>query len=184
MAPLPLPRFRQAIPVVVALIAAGGADAACDPSRPPDTPTRNFEIRGATAVDRTTGLEWRRCSLGLTWTDGRCTGEAVHLGLEPARAAIRAEGGGWRLPTAQELDGILESGCVGPAINAEVFPDIGPAEADSDDWTYWSDTHYDLIPEMAWIFDFSTGITDVRSPGYALAVRPVRGEARPPLPRP
>ncbi len=170
------------LPIVFALLATGGADAACAPGRPLDTPPQRFEIRGETAVDRTTGLEWRRCSLGLRWSEGRCSGEAVHLGLEAARSAARAEGDGWRLPTAQELDGILETACTQPAIDPEVFPDVGPADADSGDWTYWSDTSYDLIPEMAWVFDFATGIVDVHSPGYAYAVRPVR-EARPPVSR-
>lgn len=164
--------------LAVALSAASPARAAgqqCDPARPLDTPTKNFEIKGATAIDSLTGLEWQRCAHGLTWSDGACTGTRKGFTLSEALAAAEAAGDGWRLPSAQEMDSILESACTGPAINLDVFPDVRPTADDSeDDWVFWSTTHYDIIPEMAYIFNFATGIADVRSPAFPLSVRLVR----------
>lgn len=164
--------------LAVALAATSPARAAgqrCDAARSLDTPTRNFEISGATAVDSQTGLEWQRCTLGLTWSDGVCTGIRKGYTLTEAQAAAEAAGDGWRLPSAQEMDSILESACTGPAINLDVFPDVRPTPDDSeDDWVYWSTTHFDIIPEMAYIFNFASGIADVRSPAFPLSVRLVR----------
>ena len=156
------------------------ASAGCDATRALDTPTANFTVQGATVIDKATGLEWRRCSHGLEWKGGACVGRPAPLPLAEAIKLGERTGDGWRLPTAQEMDSILESACTAPAINAEVFPDIHPSDADAeDDWVYWSATHYDIIPKMAYVFNYGNGITDVRSPGYPLSVRLVRGPAKP-----
>lgn len=157
------------------VLSVGPVAADCDPKRPLDTPTANFELRGATAIDRTTGLEWRRCTLGLEWVDGACRGSVRDLTLADAIAAAAAEKTGWRVPSAQEMDSILESACRAPAINTEVFPDVTVSEGDSESaWVYWSATRYDLIPTMAYVFDYAQGYSDARSVGYALSVRLVR----------
>src|SRR5690606_17368474 len=103
-----------------ALLATGPAFAACrnDEVRPP---TARYELRGATALDKTTRLDWQRCTLGQTWSEEKgCTGEVVGLTWDEARSL---ESDGWRVPTRFELLSLVSSTCT-PAVNATVFPGL------------------------------------------------------------
>jgi hypothetical protein len=78
----------------------------------------------------------------------------------------------WRLPTIEELDGIvdqMQAPCAvsGPCID----PTIGTAQADG----YWSATTFSVHAADAWLVDFSSG--DAAHGGKAIAffVRAVRG---------
>lgn len=159
----------------LAMAVAAPAEAACDGGRPLDNPTSAYRLQGATALDTRTGLEWQRCSLGMTWTGAGCTGQPAALTHDQAVAAAAALGRGWRMPTAPELDGLVEGACDTPAVNRTVFPDI-PAVAAEDElsWNYWSSTADDTMTEMVFVFDFRTGIADIHSKGFRLLVRPVR----------
>ncbi|MFO1118234.1 MAG: DUF1566 domain-containing protein [Beijerinckiaceae bacterium] len=173
-------RFRrilaQAIhPSLVFLAAlmlfAHGASAACsDP--------RRFVLDDDEARDTKTGLVWKRCSLGLVWLDrDGCRGEIAQAKLEAARAAAAKEGGGWRLPSADELLTLVMRGCGEPAIEAAAFPDV-PLDVGGEGSLYWTSTPAGMLG-MTITIDFRDGTYDMHSPGLGYYVRLVKGEARP-----
>jgi hypothetical protein len=108
------------------------------------TPTGRFTDHGnGTVTDNRTGLRWQRCPLGYTFdgngtpltADDRCTATsaATFTWQQALLAAVALNQGGgyagftdWRLPNIKELASIVESRCVGPAINQTVFPDTPP----------------------------------------------------------
>ena len=56
-------------------------------------PAGHFVVDGAEFTDTTTGLVWRRCSHGASWSaDGRCTGAVVPMSYAEAVAVARAAG--------------------------------------------------------------------------------------------
>lgn len=88
-------------------------------------------------TDSKTGLIWRRCSEGQTWSGSICTGTAATYTHEQALAQAKAQTGtaGWRLPNVKELASIADSTRVSPAIDPAAFP------ATPSNW-YWSSTPY------------------------------------------
>lgn len=60
--------------------------------------------------DPATGLIWMRCSLGQTWENGTCTGEADTFNwIDAVNSAGIADGKVWRLPTTKELLTIINT---------------------------------------------------------------------------
>lgn len=104
----------------------------CKPeSIPAATPTADFvDNRDGTVTHKRTGLAWMRCSLGQSWDGKSCAGEAkkyVWKKALQAAADFNAAGGyaghaDWRLPNIKELDSIVETQCIDPSINLEMFP--------------------------------------------------------------
>lgn len=98
----------------------------------PSIPTnQRFTLNGPEATDKTTGLTWSRCSVGQKWDGTTCAGSATTVSREEAGNLVKKMNG-WRLPTTEELNGLLERSCVDPAIDAVAFPST------PSDW-YWSD---------------------------------------------
>jgi len=105
----------------------------CNDKRPPSAPEQRFrDNRDGSVTDQHTGLRWSRCSLGQTWQDGTCQGEA--RALPYAIVSLLAEQG-WRLPTLGELSSLVELRCAKPAINTRVFPATAAA-------VYWTTTRF------------------------------------------
>ena len=77
-------------------------------------------------VDLRFGVEWLRCTVGQVWDGTGCIGEAVRLDHEQVKTAIGQAneqlGEGWRLPTRDELEGLVCETCGRPMIDAEMFP--------------------------------------------------------------
>ncbi len=91
----------------------------------PTTPTADFTDNGdGTVTHKTTGLTWKRCAEGQTWTGSNCTGTAATYTYDQAAALTSSFAGksDWRLPTIAELGTIVERSSVNPAINTTVFP--------------------------------------------------------------
>ena len=107
-------------------------------------PEQFLDNGDGTITDASTGLMWMRCSLGQTYTEGRCSGSARSFswsgGLTAANSLNSAGGhagyANWRVPNIKELSSIVEYQCHSPAIDLAIFPDT-PAE------TYWSSTPVD-----------------------------------------
>ena len=95
-----------------------------------------------------TGLVWARCSLGQSW-DGtrRCVGP---VSLVTYYEAQRCIGGGWRLPTRDELKSIVEPRSF-ITINPLEFPNIDPKHA-----VYW--TGEEVGRGDAWSYGFKRGV--------------------------
>ncbi len=122
----------------------------------PSTPTSQFTRYGdGTVTDNKTGLMWKICHQGETWNDTSqtCEGQAILYDWEGALSQVRDNNnrGGfaghtdWRLPNIKELRSLIETSCVGPNINQEIFPTTNahyrsyisssPAFSTNDIWT-------------------------------------------------
>ena len=86
----------------------------------------NFMVRDHLIVDLRLGVEWLRCTVGKIWNGTTCVGEAVRLNHDQIRIAIEQAseqlGEGWRLPTLNELEGIVCHKCGRPMIDQDIFP--------------------------------------------------------------
>lgn len=135
--------------------------------------SRFADNRDGTVTDRASGLQWKRCSEGQTWSGGTCTGTAGgftwQAALQRADAATDAGRSDWRLPNLQELLSIVEEACYAPAIDLAVFPGaISATEAwSSSPLAYWAD--------YAWHVDFYNGHDFYSLKNYDGQVLLVRG---------
>lgn len=129
-----------------------------------------FVPNGAEVTDTMTGLVWRRCSEGQTWTGSTCSGDATlttwRRALDAARGAA-ADGTAWRLPNIKELNSLVDDTRSLPAINAEVFPQT-PASV------YWSSSHVVGSEQFVRYVDFYAGQSRSRQKNERSAVRLVR----------
>jgi hypothetical protein len=129
----------------LAVLASGSAAAACrgGEERPP---LARYELRGPTALDKRTRLEWQRCGVGQDWSqDKGCEGEVIGLTWEEAGSLARD---GWRLPTRFELYSLVSSTC-SPALNGTVFPGmVAPF------LLYWTSTK---SRRGVWMINFKSG---------------------------
>ena len=119
-------------PLLVALLAgpAQGADSqvAADWSLSAD---------GAYVLDQRAGLAWPRCVEGMQWNGKTCTGQPLLLDRAEATALAserwKAEGVGWRIPRAAELQRLVDKSLSPPGLNPILFP-AAPGQ-----W-HWSST--------------------------------------------
>jgi hypothetical protein len=109
-----------------------------------------YVIRGAEVYDSQTKLTWSRCSVGQEWKDAHCTGAINNFSFE---AAQKQAGGGWRIPTKEELVTLIDTGRKNfPAVDTAAFPDMDPGHR----W-YWTSTPNGNT--IAWYIDFTDGYT-------------------------
>jgi len=101
----------------------------------------------------------------LEWSTTLCDGKYVNYA--DAEKAAEALGEGWRLPTRQELESILDLSRHDPAIDTSIFPDT------KSDW-YWSSTPTAWNPSAVWIVYFYYGLVNDSLRGYNACVRAVR----------
>ncbi len=150
----------------MALFLSGGVALAA-----PTTPTSDFTDNGdGTVTHKITGLTWKRCSEGKTWSGGTCTGTATNYSGYAATgfSATFAGKSDWRWPTVRELQSITEVEAASPSINTTVFPN---AEA----MFFWSSTEVVGNSANAYYVVFSTGATGAVSKQGNFNVRLVRG---------
>ena len=132
-----------------------------------------LEHDNGTVTDTRTGLMWRRCSLGMTWDAGRCTGDRGTYPWDRAAAAIElvhAEGGlsghtDWRLPTLVELMTLVQEGS--GLRHKEAFPGVSPSH-------HWSATPWNTELRRYWNVHLGDGIGYWDEAAILRAVLPVR----------
>jgi hypothetical protein len=159
--------------VIMACCNSNIAFGACEKNQTPSTPTSRFTLKEGEAFDKKTNLPWNRCSVGTTWKNGKCVGTVEFMSLSEAKKYAHQLGGGWRIPTVDELYGIVEHSCNKPFINSEVFPgvkDFGEGAP------YWSATTIKEMPFFIYYIDFFYGGADGHTKDFSLAVRLVRGQ--------
>jgi hypothetical protein len=113
---------------------------------------------GETVLDTLTGLEWQR-----TWSESPGPGY-WQPAADYCEDLVWAGRGDWRLPTLQELAGLVHQGRSAPAIDPAAFPGTPPT-------TFWTSSR-----ASSWEYytvDFQHGVTLIT--GRAEAVRCVRG---------
>jgi len=157
------------------LAATAQAAQTCDARLPLAAPDSRYQQAGATVLDKTTGLVWLRCPLGMSWVGNNCTGTRTQYtwqqALQQADTSTAAGYSDWRLPNVRELASLLESACFNPAINLRVFPNT-PNDP------FWSSSPYVGHASYAWVVFFNSGIVGYSFRYYnggSLAVRLVRG---------
>lgn len=136
------------------------------------TPTTNFvDNADGTITDSKRGLMWMRCSLGQTWQNAACVGDASVLtwqqALVSAHGYVYANQQGWRVPNIKELASITEGQCVRPAINVEIFPNT-PAD------DFWTSTPSVTDPKRAWVIAFFNSSNSLKEKNLFVYTRLVR----------
>jgi len=159
---------------VAAAVIAGAALATTAPRAAEGcAPAGHFVVAGAEFTDTTTGLVWRRCGHGASWSaDGRCIGVVEPVSYAEAIAVARAAGPPWRLPTADELVALLDDACRDPAADPAVMPDV-LLDSSGEPSFYWTTTEAGFEDMMVTI-DFRHGFADMHSKGMTYFVRLVR----------
>lgn len=127
---------------------------------------------GQEVKDSKNGLVWRRWSEGQANRSNPATAEVLSFTYDAAiehaaKEAVRT-GQSWRLPTIEELAGLIDHGHANPCINRKFFPDT-PAK-----W-YWTASKDRGNTQNAWSVGFGHGSTNYVSKSNPLAVRLIRG---------
>lgn len=108
----------------------------------------------------------------MTLKRNQCKGTAKLLTLVDAEKHAQQLKEGWRLPTINELMGLVEERCKNPSINSEIFP--GVIELYEGKAKYWSRTPFEEVPTLFHNVDFIDGGIDANSRGIMMGVRLVR----------
>lgn len=126
-------------------------------------PAPRFSARDETALDRLTGLDWRRAA-GLAPEEGVTWHEAL-----AAVARLNNENdAGWRLPNINELESLVDCDAANPAL-----PSNHPFAQVRD--VYWSSTTSLYEPDWAWALYLDKGAVGVGQKSQArFQVWPVR----------
>lgn len=136
------------------------------------TPTAALVNNGdGTVSDPATGLMWMKCSVGQTFSNNSCIGDATELNWQQALVFAHgyqfADLEGWRLPNIKELSTITERQCVRPAINEALFPNTP-----SDD--FWTSTPSLLDSQRAWVVAFFNSSNSIKQKNLFVYARLVR----------
>lgn len=133
------------------LLWAGIAHAAATPGR------FAVDAKTETVYDNATGRTWQRAQAVGTFSWSAAQDWCQQLALS---------GGGWRVPTLSELEGIVDRGAKDPAIDTAVF---GPTTADA----FWTLTPA-VAAGSAWSVHFGPGNSSVAAKSTLLRLRCVR----------
>ena len=134
-----------------------------------DTPRFKISDDGKVVLDQHTGLQWMRCAVGQNWTGNTCAGIANRYTWDQASNLELSHAGldGWRLPTVDELQGLVEYRMFNPAIDPHAFPNTPMSN-------FWSSSEaaYDLF--YAWTVNFANGFSNWRHKRQRFESRMVR----------
>ncbi len=126
---------------------------------------------GEEVTDTQTGLIWRRCSEGQTWTGGTCAGSFGTYTwdnvLAHAKSTANSTGVAWRLPNVKELQSLVDRSVQYPSIDSSVFPGVPGL------W-FWTSTQSAGNASLAWVVNFNVGYVSCGYRNDYYAVRLVR----------
>ncbi len=145
----------------------------CQNNIPPSNPDHAYVDHGdGTVTDTRTGLMWKKCSEGQSWTGFTCNGNAsTHTWDEALQLTAAASDAGyddWRLPNITELESLVEVCASDPLINIDVFPNTPSS-------LFWSASPFASDSDVAWYVDFGYGNSYNYGRDFNLRVRAVRG---------
>lgn len=145
---------------VAALLSGFSAHAACTAGVAAEnlaetTPSADFHgFDDGTVAHFKSGLIWKRCAEGQTWSGARCDGTPQLVSWGSAlQLSVQASDAGavdWRVPNRKELESLIEFCGHSPAINLVQFPDT-PADR------FWTSTTFVDTPSRAWDVNFTDG---------------------------
>jgi hypothetical protein len=115
--------------------------ARCVRHQPGQLPRYDVSPSG-TVSDTSTGLTWQRdfSEARVTWPEA-----------DAACSELALDGGGWRLPSMQELQSLIDESRAEPAIDPEAFP-ATPSEG------FWAATALAGVTGSSWFVSFREGI--------------------------
>ena len=133
----------------------------------------NYNPAGDEVTDTVTGLIWKRCAEGMSWSGSTCTGTATSFtwegALELAASVAQTTGVPWRMPNIKELRSLVETACAGPSINQAAFP--------ATSYNAWSCSLFAANSDDAWNVSFYNEYYDgIRYKGNYSRVRLVRSQ--------
>ena len=108
---------------------------------------------GTEVSDPKSGLSWRRCAEGLQWDGKACTGKLLKFtfaGAKKAATEAASTGKTWRVPTRDELVGLVDNTHKKPKIDAEAFPK-------TPSMPFWAVRPGSTDDLNAWLVSFSNG---------------------------
>jgi hypothetical protein len=107
---------------------------------------------GQEVLDTSTRLTWRRCPEGMQWAGQTCAGKATKFSFAGAKRALTAPGaGGWRIPSREELLGIVDTTAKKkPLIDGIAFPKTPSA-------LFWATRAGSSDDLNAWLVSFANG---------------------------
>ena len=123
--------------------------------------TPSYSRANEVVTDHVTGLQWQddveTKTITKTWADAQSYCSTLSL-----------DGGGWRLPTVQELQSIVVDGAYNPSIDTTAFVNYNTSSY------YWSATTHADGTDRAWIVFFYYGDAGSYDKSYNNYVRCVR----------
>lgn len=184
-------KYILSLAALVAALASIAMPASAEPVCKEDsivanTPDSRFTINtDGTVLDTQTGLMWKRCLEGYSFSNGDPAGCTNADGNDEAfswnEALQRADKqlprlensyasySDWRLPNLKELRSIVEVQCDGAAINATVFP------SESASVSVWSASPSARNDDSSWYVSFTYGYSSANgNRANKLPVRLVR----------
>ena len=105
---------------------------------------------GQEVTDTQTKLTWQRCAFGQKWDGKTCTGKATKVTLADAKSKAAELPSGWRVPTRDELKGLVDKSAKNPAIDKAAFPGTPSA-------LFWAIKLEATDNLGAWMVDFRNG---------------------------
>jgi hypothetical protein len=153
-------------PYQVRLVRAGQSFGLLNIARPS---TDYIDHGNGTVTHTPTGLTWKRCAEGQSWTGSTCSGTASAYTWDAARllTSTFAEQTDWRLPTEEELLSLVDYTLLSPAISVNLFPNTPSTY-------FWSTSAYASYSSYAWLVAFSVGYAGSAGKDVVSQVRLVR----------
>ncbi len=108
---------------------------------------------GSEVTDTQTQLTWKRCAEGTQWDGKACTGKAMRFDFRAAKkhAAVAGKGAAWRLPSRDELVGLVDKAKKKkPKIDVDAFPNTPSLP-------FWATRAGSTDDLNAWLVNFSNG---------------------------
>jgi len=140
----------------------------CNPNIPLTNPDSRYTYNVAAdeVTDTMTGLIWKRCAEGMSWSGSTCTGTATIFTWEDSLLHANTQTG-WRMPNLKELTSLVEKACKLPARNQNAFP-AAPSSV-------WSSSPAILGTDGVWYVNYSYGTSHWNNRTRTFSVRLVRG---------
>jgi hypothetical protein len=170
-------RYRIALALLALVLMKPVLAQTCPTGNPRVAPDSRYQVSEPVAgqfvvEDLRTGLMWKQCVQGRSGA-GCATGADSLLTWSQALLAASSEThaghSDWRLPSANELNSLVEIGCYSPAINTTIFPNTASVSVRS------STTFANAGAEsFAWVASFSVGGLSFAGKSASIRVRLVR----------